>query len=129
MKENVDLTLDRDFRRKSNTIRDMMDLNLIVLDNSIKFSWNDVYTLISDGDLTGNTEKVELVYTGDRETRMNKKFWDKENGERWLECDRCGAYTKEYPWDMHDSTLCKSCDEWLESDGEKVPWRGRVGRL
>ena len=129
MKENVDLTLNRDFRKRSNTLSNRLGLSLIPIDNSYMFPWNDVYTVIREGDLDVKSQEVELVYTGDKGLRMHKKFWDEENGERWLECDRCGAYTKEYHWDMHDSTRCKSCDEWLESNGERVPWRGRVGRF
>lgn len=122
MKPNVDLTENRDFREVGGVGSSFSADSIIehVINNHHKYLWDDAYTIITSLD----SDKDELVYTGNSSVRKMKKFYDEENGDRWNECDRCGSPIKKYAWDK-DGSLCKECDELLEMGEEVIPWRRR----
>lgn len=121
MKENVDLTLNNDFSR--NRGRRIDDISAFILDKRNLHPWNSVYTIIHPDDLNFNRAMSELVYTGNAEDRESKKFSAEVSEGNLVECDRCGAYLKDYPWSILEFNLCDECIDSLEYRYSKVPWR------
>lgn len=98
MKENVDLTLNRDFGKRQRIIKN------IRIERT-------------------HDPKDEVVFTGNKKEREYKKFWDKDTGGRMNSCDRCGDSIKHYAWDIIESSLCRKCDDLLDTGGDSIPWR------
>jgi hypothetical protein len=117
MKPNVDLTMDRDFRRRYN-IRDLAAMLSNRLGTHILLPWNYESYDGSDRD---------LVLTGNREVRQRKI-----RGQLYEEggsCERCGYDMTKKPW--HGSWgLCDRCDAVLsaeyDSDGELLVFRQKI---
>lgn len=114
MKNNVDLTMDNDFRKP--TERKIDNLDELILGES-KFSWNNVLSLIHS---TYEFEERELLFTGDKEDRRQKSFYKDWNDT----CDRCGIELDYVPW-KSCGTLCSRCEDELENDYGRLPWRQR----
>lgn len=129
MKSNIDLTENRDFMQKSSIPGSIDSFLLSILkDSKSAYPWNSYFDILEEGSLTLESKPKELVFTGDKEERKSKKYHSDWGANELIECDRCGAYTKKYPWDMNDSTLCKSCEDYIVDKGGKIAWRGRVLR-
>ena len=123
MKENIDLTLNNDFSRdRSRTID---DISTFILNKRSLYPWNGVYSIIHPDDLTFSRGELELVYTGNAEDRESKKFSAAVSEGSLVECDRCGAYLKNYPWTILEFNLCDDCIDSLEYRYSKEPWKRR----
>lgn len=114
MKNNVDLTMDNDFRKPIDHKID--SLNDLILGSS-KFVWNSILNQIHS---TYEFEERELLFTGNKEDRRQKNFYSDWNKT----CDRCGIDLDDVPW-KECGTLCNRCDEELEEIYNKIPWRQR----
>ena len=119
MDERIDLTLNRDFRKKINK----SILSRLIIGKA-RYPWSTKTTLHS----LDFSEK-ELFFTGDRETRKNKLRHQEmeQNYGGMYECDRCGRLINNLPWSKF-KTLCKSCDEYITSPIERFPWSIRLRR-
>ena len=114
MKDNVDLTMDNDF---GNPIeKKIYTLNELIL-GTPKFIWNDILNQLHS---TYEFEERELFFTGNKEERRQKNFYSEQNKT----CDRCGVELDYIPWKAC-GTLCDKCDEELENDYGRIPWRSR----
>ncbi len=110
MKENIDLTLNRDFHKfeihSSKIFQIYSPSKRRNIKNLIKgFSkcpWNKK-AIVNESELNN-----EIFFTGDREVRKEKLFYSQwQDGNH---CDRCG---KELHWKI-ENTLCERCDKRLE---------------
>lgn len=115
MKENVDLTLNRDFgtsnsRSVSFRTKRLNKKNMKINKN---FPWNEI--LIYDENVY---ESKELFFTGSANEREKKKFYANYDDI----CDMCGKPTNFIPWSKSGG-LCGICNKILENQVFEVPWR------
>lgn len=112
MKDNVDLTLNRDFRNKDINIQ---SLKKTLLNKLQKFPWS-----FTDNMLNTTTNYDELFFTGNREEREKKKEYD--NYKNQTSCERCGKDLSKKRWDNYNG-LCEKCISSLEKYlTPKDPW-------
>lgn len=116
MKENVDLTENRDFR-KSNFPRFNLRKasKLIRRIHNMDFPWSDMEKITSTLD-----KDEEIFLTGNKDSRRYKLMYN-VNGEKM--CERCGIELRRLPWIL-EYGLCKKCDEYVSNVGihSKCPW-------
>lgn len=107
MKDNIDLTEDRDFRRKI----DVTEISRAVMQTfGCRFPWQ------INNKVSNYTDERSLVFTGSKEDRKQKcRYKTFENG---LMCERCGADLSKKPWNMK-YTLCMRCEKEMDLDYDK----------
>lgn len=111
MKSNVDLTLNRDFRKKNTNFKSIAQF----IKNK-KLLWDD-FRFVNN---SSNNDETQLIFTGDKFERKYKKYVEMRNNQ----CDRCGEILDKFPW-YNTQGLCHICDSELESQTKKIPWKSR----
>lgn len=100
MKENVDLTEDRVFRKK------LMAKNGLKRDRLVSnFEEIILERVCDDIELSSDYKDIGVIYQGDRKVRKKKKM--SASFSDGIHCDCC--YSKIYVYD--NSTLCRKCIE------------------
>lgn len=120
MKENVDLTENRDFRKSSFPKSSLRRANkLIRRINNLDFPWSDVGKITS----TINRKDEELFLVGNKNDRRYKIMY-RVNEDKI--CERCGISLRRKPWIL-EYGLCQACDEIVSNVGvdSKCPWNKR----
>lgn len=127
MKRNIDLTENFDFaipRRAStqSTSLSLRNLNMTICSRSnsiiskmIKKDIIDIYYCIEE-DIERN-EKGGIIQGNSYRRKFMKSYYEPEN-----HCERCGC-SKSYPWQDFSTLLCPKCNEYLDNEIHRIPWR------
>lgn len=123
MKDNVDLTENQIFSRKS-PFEDMAlgVLTLRIITGS-KFPWDigDFRQIRSDDEFDIEHQRVSLIALGDKKKRAEIAEYRKMDSLDY--CDCCGARMNLKPWHM-EMGVCHKCNEYYEGKGkDKCLWR------
>lgn len=117
MKENVDLTENRDFRKSSFSRLSLNKLSKYIKRiHNLDFPWSDVTQITSTID-----KEEELFFVGNNETRRYKRM---SNVIGYEMCERCGAKLRKIPW-RYEYGLCKECDDYMINEvgnSSRCPW-------
>ncbi|AEB77265.1 hypothetical protein [Clostridium botulinum] len=111
MKASVDLTENRDFRDRNGEI----SIPQLFKIGTLPWEFKGIKRILS----TLNN-KIELIYTGDKEERQSKK----QCQQYMNECECCGLDLSRIPW-KNKYKLCEKCYARLENnEGNHKPfWR------
>lgn len=130
MKDNIDLTENRDFADNSSGLHTALEqlfnthlkTRVRVLPWDIKEITSDVdlyFDGISDDDYFPTGSKKEII------RKLGVKNACSEN-----HCDRCGARVDSIPWLGRFSSLCIKCNEWINkeygSQKDRIPWDNSI---
>lgn len=122
MKDNIDLTMDNDFTKPveqdkyiEGTIKSLDELML----GKPKFQLKDTLDYLYGA---YEFEIRDLFFTGNKKEREQKYFYSEWGNT----CERCGVKLDYIPWKEKEcGTLCCKCDEELENNYGRIPWRQR----
>lgn len=101
MKDNVDLTQDKDFRNTNDKLYSLRD---ILFKNFNKFPWDFKNILNS------TLNYKQIFFTGNKKERKNKKM--NQNYKNQTECECCGKDLSKKKWNNYYG-LCNRCDKRL----------------
>jgi hypothetical protein len=124
MDRKVDLTRNRDFsnfgfrQEFASFLRDIFG----------KYPWAINEEIHSYDDNSDNDEKRELILTGSRKDRLQKKRYLQEISGKY--CDCCGRLIVRVPWSFPDCPrLCDRCAKEFEIQREcrtSFPWKPKT---
>lgn len=102
MDRRIDLTENRDFRKRGNDFVFHPSLGNFTFKSPHPWSYTEKWYSTNDN------PETSLILTGCKEEREKKKKSYKFTYEYNIHCDKCGKNIK--PWDMFYD-LCKSCNQ------------------
>lgn len=126
MKNNVDLTENQLFSRRSpfeNMALSMLTLSMLT---GSKFPWDigEFKQIWSDDEFDIEHQRVSLIALGDKKKRAEIAEYRKMDSVNY--CDCCGARMNLKPWDR-EIGICRKCDSYYTSkDNDKCPWRNKT---
>ncbi|MCD3277468.1 hypothetical protein [Clostridium botulinum] len=106
MKASVDLTENRDFRDRNGEI----SIPQLFKMGTLPWEFKGIKRILS----TLNN-KIELIYTGDKEERKHKK----EYAQYADSCECCGKKLSTVPWNSKYK-ICKKCFKRLENNNQGI---------
>lgn len=107
MRSNIDLTLNRDFRKRNRNLSKVRHLFLL----KGNYPWTT--------SKSASSESInDLVFTGTKEDRIyKKKGKEYMNG---ISCECCGGDFLKKPWEDDKSRLCYPCQDRLKKNINKI---------
>lgn len=131
MKNTVDLTRTRDFKREDrNPLEDIIfrhfsgKKHILPWRNEIRQITNDRDLSFNSGGLYRETDysKESLLAVGNKEDRKEFNFRKILEG---FTCEKCGVSLDEIPWLSGKYGLCRKCTEELgyNNEKDKICWR------
>ena len=106
MRSNIDLTSNQMFSGNPDRVAVIRSVA------NEPFRWrSDIRFVMHDAETISELERNEVVKTGNRELREEKREW--RNIDSGDSCDCCGASLIRKPWSRHYG-LCASCAKELD---------------
>ena len=123
MKNNIDLTLKRDFYKGETSLERLMQNSINKsLGISTRLPWwkLKLKRVNSETDLE-NYDYKNIIIAGNKKKRSNIKNKQLRNNVRI--CERCGKPLKKYPWAIYYE-LCKECSAEMSGNFRvRICWR------